>query len=82
MKDDSQIANKVVNGGKFGSQEGKKIRAVRGSAVEDEKELFARELDEGRKIFVELFKTKNIQTRGVRRALAAFKMDVNSMESV
>ena len=82
MKDDSQIANKVVNGGKFGSQEGKKIRAVRGRAVEDGKEVFARELDEGRKVFVELFRTKNIQTRVVGRALAAFKMDVNSMESV
>ena len=44
--------------------------------------MFARELDEGRKVFAELFRTKNIQTRGVGRALAAFKMDVNSMESV
>ena len=41
-----------------------------------------RELDEGRKVFAELFRTKNIQTRVVGRALAAFKMDVNSMESV
>lgn len=44
--------------------------------------MFARELDEGRKVFAELFRTKNIQTRVVGRALAAFKMDVNSMESV
>jgi len=44
--------------------------------------VFARELDEGRKVFAELFRTKNIQTRVVGRALAAFKMDVNSMESV
>ena len=44
--------------------------------------MFARELDEGRKVFAELFRTKNIQTRVVGRALAAFRMDVNSMESV
>ena len=44
--------------------------------------MFARELDEGRKVFAELFRTKNIQTRVVGRALAAFKMDVNFMESV
>ena len=44
--------------------------------------MSARELDEGRKVFAELFRTKNIQTRVVGRALAAFKMDVNSMESV
>ena len=44
--------------------------------------MFARELDEGRKVFAELFRTKNIQTRVVGRALAAFKMDVSSMESV
>ena len=44
--------------------------------------MFARELDEGRKVFAELFRTKNIQTRVVGRALAAFRMDVNSMEFV
>ena len=44
--------------------------------------MYARELDEGRKVFAELFRTKNIQTRVVGRALAAFRMDVNSMESV
>ena len=44
--------------------------------------MFARKLDEGRKVFAELFRTKNIQTRVVGRALAAFRMDVNSMESV
>ena len=44
--------------------------------------MFARELDEGRKVFAELFRTKNIQTRVVGRALAAFKMDVNFMEYV
>ena len=41
--------------------------------------MFARELDEGRKVFAELFRTKNIQTGVVGRALAAFRMDVNSM---
>ena len=44
--------------------------------------MFARELDEGRKVFAELFRTKNIQAGVVGRALAAFRMDVNSMESV
>ena len=44
--------------------------------------MFARDLDEGRKVFAELVGTKNIQTRVVGRALAAFRMDVNSMESV
>ena len=44
--------------------------------------MFSRELDEGRKVFAELFRTKNIQTRVVGRALAAFMMDFNSMGSV
>ena len=44
--------------------------------------MFARELDGGRKVFAELVETKNIQTRVVGRVLAAFIMDVNSMESV
>ena len=44
--------------------------------------MFARELDRERKVFAELVETKNIQTRVVGRALAAFRMDVNSMESV
>ena len=43
--------------------------------------MFARELDEVRKVFAELVGTKNIQTRVVGRVLAAFRMDVNSMES-
>ena len=46
------------------------------------KEVFARELDGGRKAFVELVGSKKIQTRVVGRVLAAFRMDVNSMESV
>ena len=45
------------------------------------KEVFARELDGGRKAFVELVGSKKIQTRVVGRVLAAFRMDVNSMES-
>ena len=44
--------------------------------------MFARELDGERKVFAELVETKNIRTRVVGRALAAFRMDVNSMESV
>ena len=54
---------------------------MRGRAVEDEKEVFAREFDEGRKVFVKMVRTKNIQTRVVGRVLAAFRMDVKSMES-
>ena len=45
------------------------------------KEVFARELDGGRKAFVELVGSKKIQTRVVGRVLAAFRMGVNSMES-
>ena len=45
------------------------------------KEVFARELDGGRKAFVELVGFKKIQTRVVGRVLAAFRMDVNAMES-
>ena len=44
--------------------------------------MFARELDGERKVFAELIQTKNIRTRVVGRVLAAFRMDVNSMESV
>ena len=44
--------------------------------------MFARELDGERKVFAELVETKNIRTRVVGRVLAAFRMDVNSMESV
>ena len=44
--------------------------------------MFARELDEGRKVFAKLVGTKNIQTRVVGGVLAAIRMDVNSMESV
>ena len=44
--------------------------------------MFARELDGGWKVFAELVETKNIHTRVVRRVLAAFRMDVNSMKSV
>ena len=43
--------------------------------------MFARELDGGRKAFAELVGSKKIQTRVVGRVLAAFRMDVNSMES-
>ena len=46
------------------------------------KNVFARELDEGRKVFAELVGTKNIQTRVVGGVLAAIRMDVNSMGSV
>ena len=53
-----------------------------GRAVEDEKEVFAREFDEGQKVFVKLVRTKNIQTRVVGRVLVALRMDVNSIESV
>ena len=44
--------------------------------------MFARELDEGRKVFAELFRIKNIQTRVVGGVLTSIRMDVNSMESV
>ena len=43
--------------------------------------MFARELDGGRKVFAELVGFRKIQTRVVGRVLAAFRMDVNSMES-
>ena len=43
--------------------------------------MFARELDEGRKVFAKLVGTKNIQTRVVERVFAAFRMDINSMKS-
>ncbi len=43
--------------------------------------MFARELDGGRKVFAELVEFRKIQTRVVGRVLAAFRMDVNSMES-
>ena len=43
--------------------------------------MFARELDGGWKAFAELVGSKNIQTRVVGRVLAAFRMDVNSLES-
>ena len=54
---------------------------MRGRAVEDEKEVFARVLDEGRKVFVKLVGTKNIQTRVVEGVLSAIRMDVNSVGS-
>ena len=44
--------------------------------------MFAREIDDGRKAFVELVGTKNIQTRVVGGVLSAIRMDVNSMGSV
>ena len=43
--------------------------------------MFARELDGGWKAFAELVGSENIQTRVVGRVLAAFRMDVKSMES-
>ena len=43
--------------------------------------MFARELDGGWKAFAELVGSKNIQTRVVGRVLAAFRMNVKSMES-
>ena len=43
--------------------------------------MFARELDEGRKVFAELVGTKNIQTRVVGGVLSAIRMDVNSVGS-
>ena len=44
--------------------------------------MFAGELDDGRKAFVELVGTKNIQTRVVGEVLSAIRMDVNYMGSV
>ena len=44
--------------------------------------MFARELEGGRKVFAELVGFRKIQTRVVGRVLAAFRMDVNSIESV
>ena len=52
-----------------------------GRAVENEKEVFAGELDDGRKAFVKLVGTKNIQTRVVGGVLSAFRMDVNYVGS-
>ena len=43
--------------------------------------MFARELDDGRKAFVELVGTKNIQTRVVGGVLSAIRMDINSVGS-
>ena len=43
--------------------------------------MFARELDEGRKVFAELFRTKNIQTRVVGGVLLATRMDAQSVGS-
>ena len=55
---------------------------MRGGAVEDEKEVFAREFGEVRKVFVKLVKTRNVQTGVVDGVLVALRMDVNSIESV
>ena len=52
-----------------------------GGAVENEKEVFAGELDDKQKAFVELVGTKNIQTRVVGGVLSAIRMDVNSVGS-
>ena len=43
--------------------------------------MLARELNGGQKVFAELVGSKKIQTRVVGRVLAAFRMDVNYMES-
>ena len=43
--------------------------------------MFAGELDDGRKAFVKLFGTKNIQTRVVGGVLSAIRMDINSVGS-